>query len=142
MRDWKAELNAYDAEVSVIAKALGIEVATFAKPTQVPSRVVSFGIAKRRDRAARRKVQGTPTASHQRAGRLRGERVDEDARQCFRSEISTSTVAGIIDKLLGNDFVEMSQSRETELTKRRLLGVARIPLKPNLSAPVPWSCVA
>ena len=43
MRDWKAELNAYGAEVSVIAKALGIEVATFAEPTQVPSRVVSIG---------------------------------------------------------------------------------------------------
>jgi hypothetical protein len=44
MPDWKAELNAYTAEVSVIAKALGIEVPPPAtlEPTQ-PSRVVSIG---------------------------------------------------------------------------------------------------
>jgi hypothetical protein len=44
MRDWIAELNAYAGEVSVIAKALGIEVPAPAKlePTHT-SRVLSIG---------------------------------------------------------------------------------------------------
>ena len=44
MRDWKAELNAYAGEVSVIAKALGIEVPPPATLELIQaSRAVSIG---------------------------------------------------------------------------------------------------
>lgn len=43
MRDWKAELNAYGGEISVIAKALGIEVPPPATLEHTQARVVSIG---------------------------------------------------------------------------------------------------
>jgi hypothetical protein len=81
MRDWKAELDAYGAEVSVIAKALGIEVATFAEPIQVLSGVVSIG--------SQRDEIGQHVAKfkvHQQ--RLIKEREDFDARELTRKRAS------------------------------------------------------
>jgi hypothetical protein len=43
MRNWKPEVNAYAGEVSVIAKALGIEVPTPATSETTQARIASIG---------------------------------------------------------------------------------------------------